>query len=575
MKLLRHVEMLRSAWKRPIALPPALAARRGKLVETRTGPQLARLCRRAADKAGPGVSDDDRALLDCWLRLGPEFAVARRVLGDAVAAGAPAPRRLLAVGGAAASSPPRDLFRPRAERTVAVEPSAAARDAANFLLGDRGIEWRPFLGAVAVEVPSPERSFDVVVAARSLGAAADVDLHLAILWGCVAEGGVLALVEDGADAALVAAARRRLFAAPGPAAAVPAEGPPRRAARGDDVGAVLRKNGGSTVEKFAYLALRRGARGDARAGDTRTARVLRTPLKNRGNVVLDVCTHRNARATMSALLSQPVVIDNGTGVVKAGMAGGDRPGVVFASACGRAKHVRLMPGGALEGADVVVGRRAAQHRGALVLSRPMARGMVESWADMERVWAHCYGDEGLGVASDAHPLLLTEAPLNAARHRERAAELLFESFNLLLGRGALTTTAELDVVREVKERRCYVALDPAGDERAFGAASRRALSRRAWRRGERADDADPRAARRIVLAGGSTLFPGFGERLLKELRADLPDHTKIKIHAPPERMLSTWIGGSILASLATFKSMWVLRAEFEEHGARLFSQRAL
>ena len=86
-------------------------------------------------------------------------------------------------------------------------------------------------------------------------------------------------------------------------------------------------------------------------------------------------------------------------------------------------------------------------------------------------------------------------------------------------------------------------------------------------------DAERMSAR--VLAGGSTLFPGFGERLLKELRSDLPDHTKIKIHAPPERMLSTWIGGSILASLATFKSMWVLRAEFEEHGARLFSQRAL
>ena len=90
-------------------------------------------------------------------------------------------------------------------------------------------------------------------------------------------------------------------------------------------------------------------------------------------------------------------------------------------------------------------------------------------------------------------------------------------------------------------------------------------------------DLDLRATlyQQIVLAGGSTLFPGFGERLLKELRLDLPDHTKIKIHAPPERMLSTWIGGSILASLATFKSMWVLRAEFEEHGARLFSQRAL
>ena len=338
MKLLRHVEMLRSAWKRPIALPPALAARRGKLVETRTGPQLARLCRRAADKAGPGVADDDRALLDCWLRLGPEFAVARRVLGDAVAAGAPAPRRLLAVGGAAASvAAARDLFPGLAPaRTVAVEPSAAARDAAHFLLGDRGVEWRASLGAVAVEVPSPERSFDVVVAARSLGAAADVDLHLAILWGCVAEGGVLALVEDGADAALVAAARRRLFAAPGPtslgpcphdgpdcdhappvfsqAAAVPAEGPPRRAARGDDVGAVLRKNGGSTVEKFAYLALRRGARGDARAGEKRTARVLRTPLKNRGNVVLDVCTSDGARDTLT--LSRALLKRDGTSTFK-------------------------------------------------------------------------------------------------------------------------------------------------------------------------------------------------------------------------------------------------------------------
>ena len=48
----------------------------------------------------------------------------------------------------------------------------------------------------------------------------------------------------------------------------------------------------------------------------------------------------------AALLSQPVVIDNGTGVVKAGMAGGDRPSVIFSSTCGRAKHMRMMPGGA-------------------------------------------------------------------------------------------------------------------------------------------------------------------------------------------------------------------------------------
>jgi centractin len=39
---------------------------------------------------------------------------------------------------------------------------------------------------------------------------------------------------------------------------------------------------------------------------------------------------------------------------------------------------------------------------------------------------------------------------------------------------------------------------------------------------------------------------------------------KIKIYAPPERTHSTWIGGSILASLTTFKKMWVSYEEYQE-----------
>jgi centractin len=73
----------------------------------------------------------------------------------------------------------------------------------------------------------------------------------------------------------------------------------------------------------------------------------------------------------------------------------------------------------------------------------------------------------------------------------------------------------------------------------------------------------------IVLSGGSTLFAGFGDRLLSEVRKHTlsPKDTKIRIAAPPERMFSTWIGGSILASLSTFKSMWVTRADYVEHGS--------
>lgn len=47
----------------------------------------------------------------------------------------------------------------------------------------------------------------------------------------------------------------------------------------------------------------------------------------------------------------------------------------------------------------------------------------------------------------------------------------------------------------------------------------------------------------IVLAGGSTLFPGYGDRLLNEIRKLAPRDVKIRISAPPERKYSTWIGG--------------------------------
>lgn len=62
----------------------------------------------------------------------------------------------------------------------------------------------------------------------------------------------------------------------------------------------------------------------------------------------------------------------------------------------------------------------------------------------------------------------------------------------------------------------------------------------------------------IVLSGGSTLCKGFGDRLLNEVKRLAVKDVKIKIYAPPERKYSTWIGGSILAGLSTFKKVWNL-----------------
>jgi len=68
----------------------------------------------------------------------------------------------------------------------------------------------------------------------------------------------------------------------------------------------------------------------------------------------------------------------------------------------------------------------------------------------------------------------------------------------------------------------------------------------------------------VVLSGGSTLCRGFGDRLLNEVKKLALKDIKIKIYAPPERKYSTWIGGSILAGLSTFKKMWISAEEYQE-----------
>nr|BAB85862.1 actin-related protein hArpM2 [Homo sapiens] len=77
----------------------------------------------------------------------------------------------------------------------------------------------------------------------------------------------------------------------------------------------------------------------------------------------------------------------------------------------------------------------------------------------------------------------------------------------------------------------------------------------------------------IVLSGGTTLFHGLDDRLLKELEQLASKDTPIKITAPPDRWFSTWIGASIVTSLSSFKQMWVTAADFKEFGTSVVQRR--
>ncbi len=79
----------------------------------------------------------------------------------------------------------------------------------------------------------------------------------------------------------------------------------------------------------------------------------------------------------------------------------------------------------------------------------------------------------------------------------------------------------------------------------------------------------------VILSGGSTMFPGVGERMAKELTALAPSTMKVKVVVPPERKYSAWIGGSILASLSAFQGTWISKEEYKESGPSVVHRKCL
>lgn len=377
---------------------------------------------------------------------------------------------------------------------------------------------------------------------------------------------------------------------------------------------------------------------------------------------------------MSASDEPIVVLDNGSGMVKAGFAGEDAPQCVFPAIVGRprAGTVTIQGGGSK---TEYIGDEAIKLMGVLNLNYPIAAGIVESWEDMEKVWHHAFYNELRIAPNEAKGVLLTEAPRNPKQNREKMVQLMFETFEvkniyvaiqavmslysagrttglvvdagdgvshtvpvfegfslphavekmeiagrvltnylqrLLIGVGeSFTSAAEIQIVRDIKEKHAYVAQNFAEEKEAalksaehdiqytlpdkrvmllpatvrmgcpellfdptLDGLSCLSLPDLAWSSVQKADiDVRKELCKNIIMSGGSTMYEGIADRLKQELVNRAPAGAEIRIVASADRKYAVWKGGSTLASLSTFHSSWVTQEDYNEHGAAVIHRR--
>jgi len=374
----------------------------------------------------------------------------------------------------------------------------------------------------------------------------------------------------------------------------------------------------------------------------------------------------------------PVVCDNGTGFVKCGFAGDNFPAHIFPSIIGRPVLRAEEKVQDIELKDIMVGDEVTKARDMLETSYPITNGIVQKWDDMIHLYNYTFSQR-LGIDPKEHKIMLTEAAMNPKKNREKLVETMFETFGFqgvhcsiqavltLYAQGLLTgvvvdsgdgvthivpvyegfalpqsirrldvagrhlteymiklmllrgytfnRTADFEVVREIKEKVCYVGYDlelekklaletttvvqsytlPDGRVIKVGAErfeAPEALFNPALLDVDgkgladlvfeviNASDISVRADlyKHIVLSGGSTMYPGLPSRLEKEIKALYLKHVakgdraqaaklKLRIEDPPRRKHMVFLGGSVLADIMKDKeAFWMTKAEYEERG---------
>jgi len=380
-----------------------------------------------------------------------------------------------------------------------------------------------------------------------------------------------------------------------------------------------------------------------------------------------------------------IVLDVGSGFTKVGWAGEEQPSHVFLSIIGRPRYPPALLGPRYK--EFYVGEEALRLRGVMRISYPLEHGIIRDWDGFKKLVGFTFGEclkvdpskhPVLLTEAPLNPrdsrermaeimfedfrvprLYVAMQALAAAYAVGKLTGLIvdmgdgvchavpvYEGFVLrhaiqrtniggrditnylsrllMHHRGvALTTTAEKEIVRDIKEKLCYVSVNPEAELAAIYGESERVKEYYAGAPPAEAVKPEPAEytlpdgssvtlleerflapevlfspgligrdepglheiifdaimacdidvrkdmIENIVVTGGSSLFPGLKERVEKEVNDMLADagiKLKANVITPENRQYAVWIGCSRLASLPEFQRSWIEREEYEREG---------
>ncbi|KAJ5078501.1 actin-7-related [Anaeramoeba ignava] len=363
-----------------------------------------------------------------------------------------------------------------------------------------------------------------------------------------------------------------------------------------------------------------------------------------------------------------IIMDNGSMLTKAGFGEENEVRSVFTTLVKRPKNRSPFLG--INSKEAYIGDEVWLRRGTYIEKYPIQNKMITDWDDIEKIWFHTFYNE-LRIDPEDKTVILSEPSLNRKKIREICFEIMFETFSpqffwmansgflallfsekktgiviefgysqmyiipifegIVLDHAVvksdfsgndindfmtqilnkknynMITSFEREIVRDIKEKLCFVSFDYENDKEI---SEKGGFNKKQYELPDGTDilidferftcpelifqpnligfsqslsvtglieksiskcdiEIQPILLKNIILSGGSTKFPGFSERLKKEIINSFGKNFEVEITSPSNSTYSVILGGFKLSKMSSFNNIKISNQEFKEFGSSL------